>query len=86
MEVLYILLSIYLSTWLMIMFRTFSIIAYILQDREEELLTKWKTMHFLVYGLGTVLIVPLIWQIAFFEGVRKTWVLAYCDAVIGNQK
>ena len=85
MEVLYILLSIYLSTWIMIMYRTFNIIAYILKDRKEELLTKYKTMHCIVYGLGTICIIPFIWQIAIFDSVRKRWVLAYCDAVIKGQ-
>lgn len=86
MEVLYILLSIYLSTWIMIVYRTFSYIAHILEDREEQLLTKLKTLHLIVYGLGVVFIVPFIWQIAFFEGVRKTWVVSYCDAVTRKQK
>jgi hypothetical protein len=85
-EVLYILLSIYLSTWIMIVYRTFSYIEHILEDRNEQLLTKLKTIHLIVYGLGTICIVPLIWQIAFFEGVRKTWVVAYCDAVTKEQK
>lgn len=84
MAVLYVLLSIYLSTWIMIMLRTFSLISFILKDRKEKLLTKWKTMHFIVYGLGIVCLVPFIWQIVLFEGVRKDWVLAYCNAVMRN--
>jgi len=81
MEVLPILLSVYLSTWIMIMFRTFGLIAYILEDRKEKLMTDWKVLHFLVYAVGTVPLVPFIWQIAFSEGKRKTWVLTYCEAV-----
>lgn len=65
----------------MIMYRTFNVIGRILKSRKENLLTKWRTMHFLIYGLGIVCLVPFIWQIAFFEGVRKTWVISYCDAV-----
>jgi len=82
MEVLYILLSVYLSTWIMIMFRTFGLIAVILKGRKEILLTKWKTMHLIVYGLGIVCLVPFIWQVILSERIRKTWVLSYCDAVM----
>ena len=86
MEVLYVLLSIYLSTWIMIVYRTFSYIAYILEDREEQLLTKLKTIHLIVYGVGIVFIVAFIWQIAFYDTIRKTWVLSYCNAVTRKQK
>jgi len=69
----------------MIMLRTFGVITYILQDRKEKLLTKYKIMHFIVYGAGVLFIVPFLWKIILSEKIRKIWVISYCDAVTRNK-
>ena len=74
MEAIPLIAGLYISTWLMIVYRTFFIARYILIFRKEKLVTNRPILHFIAYSIGAFIITPFIWQVALFEEPRKTWV------------
>ena len=86
MEALPLIVAMYLTTWIMIVYRTFFIARYILINRNEKLLTNYPIIHFIVYCIGALFLTHFIWQVALFEEPRKKWVKGYCNAIIGTYK
>lgn len=86
MEAIPLIVAMYLSTWCMIVYRTFFIAKFILVYRKEKLLTNHPILHFIIYSIGALFMTPFIWQVALFEEPRKNWVKGYCNAITGKEK
>ena len=86
MEAIPLIACLYISTWLMIVYRTFFIARYILIFRKEKLVTNRPILHFIAYSIGAFIITPFIWQVALFEEPRKNWVKGYCNAITGTKE
>ncbi len=80
-------MSFWLTTWLMLMWRTYSVsMRLIANDQRGKVIIKYRVLHFIVYSIGLIVITPFMWQVCFFEESRKNWVLAYVEGILGRQK
>ena len=74
--------SFWFTTWLMLIWRTYSIsMRMIGQDQKGAYITQNKRLHFIVYCLGILIITPFIWPVALFEEPRRKWVIAYVNGI-----
>ena len=87
MELWTVVAAVWISTWLMIVWRTYPIINYMVTDTQGgELIVSWKHTHMVIYVVTLLLITPLCWQIAFSEDVRKRWCVAYIRELCRSKK
>ena len=87
MEPWTILLSFWVTTWLMLIWKTYSVsMRLIAQDPRGGYLIKHRKLHAVVYVVCLFIIAPFIWQVAIFEESRRKWVLAYVDGILGKTK
>ncbi len=87
MEPWTIIVSIWLSTWFMLIWRTYSVSMRMIKDHPKgRYITKNKGLHFIVYALGMFVMTPFIWQVTFLEESRRKWVIAYVNGILGVKK
>ena len=87
MEPWTIILSFWLSTWLMLVWRTYPVMMRIIERKPEgTIVLKYRAVHFVLYIVSLFILTPWIFQIAFSENKRKMWVLAYINAILGKKK
>ena len=87
MEPWTIIVSIWLSTWFMLMWRTYSVSMRMIGKKPEgRYIIKYKGIHFIIYAIGMFVMTPFIWQIVFFEESRRRWVIAYVNGILGIKK
>lgn len=79
--------SFWLTTWLMLIWRTYSVsMRMIEKDQRGTYIVKNRKLHFIVYCLGIFIITPFIWNVALFEESRRKWVTAYVNGILGKNK
>jgi len=71
----------WLSTWIMVLFRTIGIINRLVDTYEIALVQKYRALHFIIYTVMIIVIAPLLWQVIPFDESRKRFVLSYVDAL-----
>tara|TARA_R100000742_G_C4256304_1_gene74178 strand:+ start:50 stop:307 length:258 start_codon:yes stop_codon:yes gene_type:complete len=71
----------WLSTWVMILFRTVSIVDKLVDTYEITLIQKYRAFHYIIYAFSTLLIAPLLWQIVVSDYSRKKFIISYVDAL-----
>ena len=81
MDVLQVVVAFWLSTWFMILVRTWRIIARLVDTYEIRLLQKYRVLHFLVYSTSLLIIAPALWQVVVSDIKRKRYVLSYVNAL-----
>ena len=81
MDVLQIVVAFWLSTWFMILIRTWSIIARLVDTYKITLLQRYRVSHFLIYAISLVIIAPALWQVVVSDIKRKQYVLSYVNAL-----
>ena len=76
--------SFWLTTWLMLIWKTYSVsMRLIEQDQRGAYILKFRRLHFIVYCIGIFIITPFIWNVAIFEESRRKWVQAYVNGILG---
>ena len=79
--------SFWLTTWFMLVWRTYSIsMRMIGNDQKGAYIEKYKHLHFIIYCLGMFIMTPFIWNVAIFEESRRKWVTAYVNGILGKKK
>jgi hypothetical protein len=87
MEPWTIILSFWLSTWLMLVWRTYPVMMRIIERKPEgRIVLKYRAVHFVMYILSLFILTHWIFQVVFSENKRKMWVLAYVNAILGIKK
>ncbi len=81
MDVLQVVVAFWLSTWFMVLVRTWSIISRLIQTYEIALLQKYRSLHFIIYALSLLIIAPALWQVVVSDIKRKQYVLSYVNAL-----
>ena len=81
MDVLSVLGAFWLSTWLMVLVRTWSIINRLVDTYEIALVQKFRVLHFLIYAISLLIIAPALWQVVVSDIRRKQYVLSYVNAL-----
>ena len=85
MDVLTIIGAFWLSTWIMLMFRTFSIINRLVDTYKIALVQKFKFIHLIILGLFFLFTAPFLWQVVVSEQKRKLFIVSYINALIGKK-
>jgi len=86
MEIWIVVISLWLSTWLMAVSRTYSLIVYMVKDyKGGKLIREYKKTHAVIYGVSMIFIAPFVWQICFFEEPRRNFVVSYVNAIIRDK-
>jgi|TARA_B100001093_G_C26480186_1_gene864496 hypothetical protein len=78
MELWTVVSAVWISTWLMSVYRTHPIISYMAKlTPGGELIVRYKYTHMVIYVVMLLVITPLCWQLAFSEDARRRWCRAY---------
>ena len=86
MEIWTVVISLWLSTWLMAVSRTYSLIVYMVKDyKGGKLIREYKKTHAVIYGVSMIFIAPFVWQICFFEEPRRNFVVSYVNAIVKDK-
>ena len=86
MDVLQIVGAFWLSTWFMLIFRTWSIISRLIETYEIALLRKYRSLHFVIYAISLLIIAPVLWQVVVSDIKRKQYILSYVNALKERRK
>jgi|MDSZ01.2.fsa_nt_gb small neutral amino acid transporter SnatA (MarC family) len=81
MDVLQVVGAFWLSTWLMIMFRTFGIINRLVDTYEIALVQKFKGLHLIILSVFFFFTAPALWQIVVSDSKRKAFIISYVNAL-----
>ena len=87
MEPWMIILSFWLTTWLMLVWKTYFIsMRMIERDPRGIIIVEYRKIHFIIYAIGVLIITPFIWQVAIFENSKRRWIIAYVNGILGKNK
>ena len=81
MDVLQVIGAFWLSTWLMVMLRTFSIINRLVDTHEIALVQKYKSLHLIILSIFFLVVAPALWQVIVSDYKRKKFILGYVNAL-----
>ena len=81
MDVLTGISAFWLSTWIMLMYRTFGIIRRLVDTYEIALVQKYKLLHMLILSIMYLLCAPFLIQVVFSDKYRKSFIIKYVDAL-----
>ena len=77
-----VIVSAYVTTWIMIVFRTWSITWYMIEVKQpSNLMIKYRRLGFIIYIFCMMPLVPLIPNIAVSNKARKRFCIAYVNAI-----
>ena len=71
----------WLSTWIMLMYRTFAIIHRLVDTYEIALVQKYKLLHMLILSIMYLLCAPFLIQVVFSDKYRKSFIIKYVAAL-----
>ena len=82
-----VIVSAYITTWVMMLYRTWSISMYMLEVKQpENLMLKYRIMAFITYIFCMIPLVPFIPHIAVNNRARKNFCIAYVNAITKEQQ
>lgn len=77
-----VIVSAYITTWFMMVFRTWSISMYMIEYKQpSNLMIKYRSLAFIIYIFCIMPLVPLIPHIAISNKARKNFCIAYVNAI-----
>ena len=82
-----VIVSAYITTWVMMIYRTWSISMYMIEVKEpENLMIKYRNLAFLTYIFCMMPLVPLIPYVAVSDKARRNFCIAYVNAITKEQQ
>ena len=85
MDVLTVISAFWLSTWVMLMLRTFSIINRLVDTYEIALVQKYKFIHLIILAVFFLVTAPFLWQVVVSDIKRKLFIVSYINALKGKK-
>ena len=77
-----VIVSAYITTWIMMVFRTWSITWYMIEVKQpSNLMIKYRRLGFIINIFCMMPLVPLIPNIAVSNKARKRFCIAYVNAI-----
>ena len=84
---LQVIVSAYISTWVVMIFNTYSdIIRRMEALSPNSLVMRYRVLHFLIYVIGSFFLVLFAYKIAFYDEWKDRWVKAYVNALLEREK
>ena len=82
-----VIVSAYITTWIMMVFRTWSISMYMIEVKDpSNLMIKYRSLAFITYTLCLMPLVPLIPYVAVSDKARRNFCIAYVNAITKENK
>lgn len=85
MDVLSSIGAFWLSTWVMLMYRTIGIINRLVDTYEIALVQKYKLLHTIILATFYLVCAPFLIQVVFSNAKRKVFVISYINALKGKK-
>ena len=77
-----VIVSAYITTWVMMIYRTWSISMYMIEVKDpSNLMIKYRSLAFITYTLCLMPLVPLIPYVAVSDKARRNFCIAYVNAI-----
>ena len=77
-----VIVSAYITTWVMMLYRTWSISMYMIEVKDpSNLMIKYRSLAFITYTLCLMPLVPLIPYVAVSDKARRNFCIAYVNAI-----
>jgi hypothetical protein len=77
-----VIVSSYITTWVMMIYRTWSISMYMIEVKDpSNLMIKYRSLAFITYTLCLMPLVPLIPYVAVSDKARRNFCIAYVNAI-----
>ena len=77
-----VIVSAYVATWCMMIFRTWSVSMYMIEKKQpKNLMIKHRGIAFATYIFCMIPLVPFIPQVALSNKARKKFIIAYVNAI-----
>ena len=77
-----VIVSAYITTWVMMLYRTWSISMYMIEVKDpSNLMIKYRSLAFIIYTLCLMPLVPLIPYVAGSDKARRNFCIAYVNAI-----
>ena len=77
-----VIVSAYITTWIIMIYRTWSISIYLIEKKQpSNLMLKYRNLGFIIYIFCMMPLVPLVPHIAVSNRARKNFCIAYVNAV-----
>ena len=81
-----VIVSAYITTWVMMIYRTWSISMYMIEVKDpSNLMIKYRSLAFITYTLCLMPLVPLIPYVAVSDKARRNFCIAYVNAITKEQ-
>jgi len=81
-----VIVSSYITTWVMMIYRTWSISMYMIEVKDpSNLMIKYRSLAFITYTLCLMPLVPLIPYVAVSDKARRNFCIAYVNAITKEQ-
>ena len=82
-----VIVSAYITTWIMMVFRTWSITWYMIEVKQpSNLMIKYRRLGFIIYIFCMMPLVPLIPYVAVSDKARRNFCIAYVNAITKENK
>ena len=82
-----VIVSAYITTWIMMVFRTWSMSMYMIEYKQpSNLMIKYRSLAFVTYIFCMMPLVPLIPSIAVSNKARKRFCISYVNAITKENK
>ena len=82
-----VIVSAYITTWVMMLYRTWSISMYMIEVKDpSNLMIKYRSLAFITYTLCLMPLVPLIPYVAVSDKARRNFCIAYVNAITKENK
>lgn len=80
---LQVIVSVYISTWLVMILNTyFDIIRKIGNKSPNNLVMQYRVLHFLIYVIAMFFLVLFAFSIAFSDRKKERWVNSYVSTIL----
>ena len=82
-----VIVSAYITTWVMMLYRTWSISMYMIEVKDpSNLMIKYRSLAFITYTLCLMPLVPLIPYVAVSDKARRNFCIAYVNAITKEEQ
>ena len=87
MELWTIVPAVYVTTWIMNVYRTYPLIRkLVINQPGAELIVDYKYLHMIIYGTLLLFMTPIVWKLAFSDDHRNRWCASYVNSICRSKK
>ena len=86
MEIWTIFGSLWLSLWVMAVWKAYPAIITLVSNYEGgRIITDYRTIHAVLYVVVMFFLSPFVWQVCFFEEPRRRFIVSYVHSILKGE-